>query len=146
MTLLFSPVRIGGPEPPRGWDEFVRDCAGGTIYHDSGWLGVIARSYDFRPFFLTLEDPRGELDGILPLFLVDSRTRPGQSGSPVIIYASGGMVAMENGDSAVFGGPVERLLGVYSGRVNDQSDLGFVWKVQVVIDIIAARARRPSFP
>jgi S1-C subfamily serine protease len=82
----------------------------------------------------------------LPLFLVDSRTRPGQSGSPVIIYASGGMVAMENGDSAVFGGPVERLLGVYSGRVNDQSDLGFVWKVQVVIDIIAARARRPSFP
>jgi hypothetical protein len=102
MTLLYAPVRIAGPEPPRGWSEFVRDCAGGTIYHDTAWLDVIARSYGFRPFFLTLEDARGELHGILPLFLVASRLtgrhlvslpytnaagplcRPGVDGTPLL--------------------------------------------------------------
>jgi Trypsin-like peptidase domain len=77
----------------------------------------------------------------LPCFLVDSRTRPGQSGSPVIFYSAGGMIAMANGDSAVFGGPVERLLGVYSGRINGQSDLGFVWRKEVLAEIIDGGAR-----
>jgi hypothetical protein len=31
------------------------------------------------------------------------------------------------------------LLGVYSGRINEQSDLGVVWKIQAVRDILAAR-------
>jgi hypothetical protein len=73
----------------------------------------------------------------LPRFLVDSRTRPGQSGSPVLIYSGGGgMFAMANGSTAVMAGTIEKLLGVYSGRINDQSDLGFVWKPNVVRDII----------
>jgi len=75
----------------------------------------------------------------LPLFLVDARTRPGQSGSPVIAYSSGGMHAMADGSTAMFGGPVTNLLGVYSGRINEQSDLGRVWKVQAVRDILAAQ-------
>jgi hypothetical protein len=29
-----------------------------------------------------------------------------------------------------------RLLGIYSGRVNEQSDLGFVWKTTALIDIV----------
>lgn len=82
----------------------------------------------------------------LPLFLVDSRTRPGQSGSPVIVYASGGMVPLENGSTAILSGPAERLLGVYSGRINDQSDLGFVWKTHVIPEIIDGASRRPAFP
>jgi len=41
--------------------------------------------------------------------------------------------------SLAFGGPVTNLLGVYSGRVNEQSDLGRVWKVQAVRDILAAQ-------
>src|SRR5206468_3833715 len=52
----------------------------------------------------------------LPSFLVDARTRPGQSGSPVIAYSSGGMTTLADGSSAMFGGPVTNLLGVYSGR------------------------------
>lgn len=72
----------------------------------------------------------------LPLFLIDSRTRPGQSGSPVIIYHDGGMIPMKDGASAIFGGPVERLLGIYSGRINKDSDLGFVWKASVIREIL----------
>ena len=71
----------------------------------------------------------------LPQFLVDSRTRPGQSGSPVVLYRDGGMVALEGGKSSVFSGPVTRFLGIYSGRINDQSDLGIVWKIEVIEEI-----------
>ena len=63
-----------------------------------------------------------------PCFLIDSRTRPGQSGSPVIFYADGGSVQTADGAEVAVAGPVELLLGVYSGRINDQSDLGFVWR------------------
>ena len=68
----------------------------------------------------------------LPLFLIDCRSRQGQSGSAVISYKSGGMVGMEDGGSAAFGGPVYRFLGVYSGRINEKSDLGMVWKAAAI--------------
>lgn len=68
----------------------------------------------------------------LPIFLIDCRSRPGQSGSPVISYKSGGLVAMEDGSSAAFSGPVGRFLGIYSGRINDQPDLGIVWKAAAI--------------
>lgn len=74
--------------------------------------------------------------GGLPRFLIDSRTRQGQSGSPVIAYSAGGAVPLQNGGTAVFGGPVEQFLGVYSGRINEQSDLGFVWKAIAVREIV----------
>jgi hypothetical protein len=72
----------------------------------------------------------------LPTFLIDCRSRPGQSGSAVIAYRSGGMVAMEDGSAAAFSGPVTRFLGIYSGRINDQSDLGIVWKARAVREIV----------
>lgn len=52
----------------------------------------------------------------LPLFLVDARTRTGQSGSPVITMHK---------KKAIF-------LGIYSGRINSESDLGMVWKAKLV--------------
>jgi trypsin-like peptidase len=72
----------------------------------------------------------------LPCFLVDSRTRPGQSGSPVIVFHSGGAVPMADGSTSIFAGAVEQFLGVYSGRINDQSDLGFVWKAVAIREIV----------
>ena len=72
----------------------------------------------------------------LPTFLIDCRSRPGQSGSPVIAYRSGA-VAMADGSTAV-GGTVFRLLGIYSGRINDQSDIGIVWKVKALQELIAS--------
>ncbi len=75
--------------------------------------------------------------GGLPCFLIDSRTRSGQSGSPVVFYSSGGAVPMADGGTAVFGGPVEQLRGIYSGRISDQSDLGFVWNTSAIRDVVA---------
>lgn len=77
----------------------------------------------------------------LPCFLVDSRTRPGQSGSPVIAYSTGSGATLSDGSVAFGGGPYETLLGVYSGRINEQSDLGFVWKAQVARDIVDGGTR-----
>lgn len=77
----------------------------------------------------------------LPTFLIDSRTRQGQSGSPVIAYHAGGAAAAMEGGTAVGTGPMERFVGVYSGRVSPESDLGIVWKASAVADILKAGAR-----
>jgi hypothetical protein len=74
----------------------------------------------------------------LPLFLVDCRTRPGQSGSAVIMHRNGGSVAMQGGGTALFDGPVTKFQGIYSGRINDQSDLGLVWKAKAISELIAS--------
>ncbi|HEY4586382.1 MAG TPA: trypsin-like peptidase domain-containing protein [Brevundimonas sp.] len=79
-----------------------------------------------------------------PVFLIDCRSRQGQSGSAVVAYRSGGMVAMASGGSAAFDGPVEQLMGIYSGRVNAESDLGRVWKVSAIKGILDTLAS-PSF-
>lgn len=47
-----------------------------------------------------------------PVFLIDCRSRPGQSGSAVIAYRSAGTVAMKDGGAAIFSGPVTKFLGV----------------------------------
>lgn len=73
----------------------------------------------------------------LPIQLIDCRTRQGQSGSPVLAYRAGGAVAMEDGGSAMFSGPVERFIGVYSGRINSESDLGIVWKAKAVAELVS---------
>ena len=72
----------------------------------------------------------------LPVQLVDSRTRQGQSGSPVFAYRSGGSIPISVGASCIFSGPVAKFIGVYSGRINADSDLGRVWKTSALIELI----------
>lgn len=72
----------------------------------------------------------------LPIFLIDCRTRQGQSGSPVLAYRSAGMTAMEDGSSAAFSGPVYKFLGIYSGRINAESDIGMVWKASAILELL----------
>ena len=71
----------------------------------------------------------------VPAFLVDAKTRKGQSGSPVIYYNDMGLDKDLNGIS-LYGGPVWHEIGIYSGRINKESDLGFVWKWSVISEII----------
>ncbi|WP_327042458.1 serine protease [Micromonospora ureilytica] len=75
----------------------------------------------------------------LPCFLIDARTRPGQSGSPVIAYQANGVSSFADGSMEISGRVVVNLLGVYSGRINEQSDLGVVWKVRVINEILEAQ-------
>jgi hypothetical protein len=79
----------------------------------------------------------------LPLLLIDSRTRSGQSGSPVILYRSQGY-RTETGSIINNGSPGCRLVGVYSGRINEESDLGKVWKLQALVEILEAQQRGPT--
>ena len=48
------------------------------------------------------------------------------------------MVALEDGSSAMFRGPVTRFLGVYSGRINPESDLGIVWKADSIRELVGS--------
>lgn len=86
-------------------------------------------------------EPEIDIDG-LPRFLIDARTREGQSGSPVIAYSpAGGTHVFADGGTSVGGGPIVNLLGVYSGRINRESDLGFVWKTSTIVAILQAKRR-----
>lgn len=79
-------------------------------------------------------EPSVDFNG-LPIQLIDCRSRQGQSGSPVIAYRSGGMVATANGAS-LFNGPVFKFIGIYSGRINSESDLGIVWKASAIQELM----------
>jgi len=83
-------------------------------------------------------EPAAPIDG-LPAFLVDARTRPGQSGSPVIGYWIGPRV-LANGTTYV-GGEEWELFGVYSGRTSTDSDLGKVWRREAVRQILEGATR-----
>ena len=78
-----------------------------------------------------------EIDfGELPVILIDCRSRQGQSGSPVIAYRSGGGVAMADGSTGMFAGAVWKFIGIYSGRINAESDLGLVWKASAINELV----------
>jgi hypothetical protein len=81
-------------------------------------------------------DPRLDYGG-LPVFLIDCRSRKGQSGSPVVAYRSGGAF-LEDGGASVSGDSLRRPLGVYTGRIKKKSDLGMVWKWEAVVELVNA--------
>jgi hypothetical protein len=74
-----------------------------------------------------------------PIFLIDTATKSGMSGSPVI-KKSVGSHSVAGG--LAIGGTRVKFMGVYSGRINDGdtldgSNLGLVWKPET-IDLILA--------
>lgn len=77
----------------------------------------------------------------LPMFLVDCRARQGQSGSPVLAHSQGGWARFEDG--SITPGNEIQLLGIYSGRVNAESDLGMVWKRSVIRELVDAIPTAP---
>jgi len=78
--------------------------------------------------------------------IVDSASRPGMSGSPVIQRAHG-QIELENGYGRVANGDgAVNFIGIYSGRfhTNDPSDaqLGRVWPAALVKEVVAAAEAR----
>ncbi|HID4048179.1 TPA: trypsin-like peptidase domain-containing protein [Pluralibacter gergoviae] len=93
-------------------------------------------------------DPDINFDG-LPIMLVDARTRPGQSGSPVIIYKESGINMMSQGNQTIYSPPyTTNFLGIYSGRLNNESDIGRIWKKEAIIELLDSviKKRAPWFP
>lgn len=88
-----------------------------------------------------------ELDyGPYPRFLIDSRIRPGQSGSPVVFYAAGQGFFIEEYVYDLRLQTTQMLVGVYSGRINEESDIGIVWKTALIPEIIdgGVRGTKPA--
>ena len=61
-------------ESTRSWDSFVQAHPHGSPFHLAAWQRVIEESFGHRPVHLVARNaPDGQIDGILPLFLVHSR-------------------------------------------------------------------------
>ena len=75
-------------------------------------------------------------------FLIDCRTRQGQSGSPVIAYRANAYTYVSKSGqistNMVPGDVKWEFLGIYSGRVNPESDLGRVWHISAIEEVLAA--------
>jgi len=80
-------------------------------------------------------DPDIDFDG-RPSFLIDATTRSGMSGSPVIVRSSGGHKT-RSGVYVLAGGITTKFLGVYSGRIRDEAELGRVWRPHVLNEILS---------
>ena len=75
-----------------------------------------------------------------PEFLIDCRSRQGQSGSPVIAYRVSNYRVV-NGDKITTRLSPQiawEFLGIYSGRINPESDLGRVWHVSILKELLVA--------
>ena len=60
-------------EADRGaWDRYVRESAGASCYHLTGWKDVIEESFGHRTCYLLSLGGDGEIDGILPLVHLNS--------------------------------------------------------------------------
>lgn len=82
----------------------------------------------------------------LPATLLDCRARPGQSGSPVLFYADEYThFTTSTGERRTGSRQTVDLIGIYSGRIVDGSDIGIVWK-RTAIDAIIERGVQPSKP
>jgi hypothetical protein len=80
-------------------------------------------------------DPDINYDG-LPILLVDCRTRQGQSGSPVVAFRSAGFIKYSDGNTNAMPSGQARFMGIYSGRMNLESDIGIVWKASAIRELI----------
>lgn len=76
----------------------------------------------------------------LPIYLVDTATRPGMSGSPVIMMRNGFHTAGKELSLEDVVGTITVFAGIYSGRIKSSNEndpqLGIVWKPSVIEEII----------
>jgi S1-C subfamily serine protease len=94
-------------------------------------------------------EPEIDIDR-LPKVLIDTATRPGLSGSPVIMQRAGlhGVAGAALSPDTIIG-TIRNFIGIYSGRVGAdevKAQLGIVWKHQVIKEILEAKVHgRPPY-
>lgn len=81
----------------------------------------------------------------MPLLLVDTATRQGMSGAPVVARQHRGTARLPRGHLSLLSGEVTRFVGLYSSRDKGadefEAQLGRVWTADHVVAIIEARKR-----
>ena len=82
-------------------------------------------------------DPEADYDD-RPCFLVDARTGTGQVGAPVLVRNDPPAPSNGSGPAGHLHShsPGTRLVGVYSGRVADDLDLGLVWRSSALVEVL----------
>jgi hypothetical protein len=72
-------------------------------------------------------------------YLIDTASRPGMSGSPVILRSWSDHLLESSNWVATTDKPIDRIIGVYSGRKDDavvEAQIGMVWHVDYIDEII----------
>ena len=83
-------------------------------------------------------DPDMDFEVGKPAFLIDATTKSGMSGSPVVLRLNGGYTTKE-GSQIIGGGMNTKFMGVYSGRIHKDSDIGRVWKPYLINEIYSGK-------
>jgi len=65
-------IRVYTEADRDAWDRYVRENAGASCYHLTGWKDVIEESFGHRTCYLLSLGGDGEIDGILPLVHLNS--------------------------------------------------------------------------
>jgi hypothetical protein len=83
----------------------------------------------------------------LPKFYIDTATRAGMSGSPVIKYAKRPFsISSGNPTMGKVSQHFTKFVGVYSGRIGDDKDLGIeaqlgvVWKAKIIDELLTLKS------
>jgi hypothetical protein len=77
-------------------------------------------------------------------YMVDTASRPGMSGSPVILRSWSNHVMESNNWTPMTNGVIDRVIGIYSGRKDDapdQAQIGMVWHADYIDEIIDGGVR-----
>lgn len=72
-----------------------------------------------------------------PAFLIDATTRSGMSGAPVVLRLDS--YRKKDGSQVLAGGVATRFMGIYAGRIHDDSEVGRVWRPFVISELFERR-------
>lgn len=82
-------------------------------------------------------DPDIDFQPGKPAFLIDATTRSGMSGSPVVLRLDS--YSKSDGSQILAGGIATRFMGIYSGRVHEDSEIGRVWRPFVLSELLQGK-------
>jgi hypothetical protein len=129
--------------------DLARSGDGAAVMSDVGVVGFpFGRRKDDEPVVwirgTVATEHSHDYDG-RPCFLIDARTGESQAGSPVLVRGDAAPSANgvgptphphHAGTSLHHHGAGTSLVGVYSGRVSEDLDLGLVWKATAVVEVL----------
>ncbi len=122
-------VPSGRPRIEPGQDLFV---IGYPLGHDGG-----SKSLAIWTRASLASEPSMDIDGI-PRVLIDSATRGGLSGAPVLAtWPEGHPIRTDQDHSVMLTHRVTQFIGIYSGRIDERSDLGYVWRPRLIMDTLS---------
>ncbi|QKL71482.1 hypothetical protein HI806_09410 [Ralstonia solanacearum] len=88
-------------------------------------------------------DPDIDFEPGRPAFLVDATTRRGMSGSPVVLRQT--VYLTSNGTQVLAHNITTKFMGIYSGRIHEESEIGRVWRPFVLPEILQGKLIFDSF-